>query len=61
MGNLSSHSKCNSEEKVETQKIINYTNAYCNYSPTNSIYGPGAFVNYTKKNNREHRGQIKIN
>ena len=61
MGNLSSHSKSNSEEKVDTQKVINYTNAYCNYSPTKSIYSPGAFANYKKKNNREHRGQIKIN
>ena len=58
MGNLFSQNKSNCKEKVETQKIINYTNAYCNYSPTKSIYSPGAFANYKKKNTREHRGQF---
>ena len=58
MGNLFSQNKSNCKKKVETQKIINYTNAYCNYSPTKSIYSPGAFANYKKKNTREHRGQF---
>ena len=57
MGNLSSHSKCKSEDKVETQKILTIVNGYGNYSPTQSIYGPEAIVNHTKKNTREHRGQ----